>query len=189
MDNYQGPGGTTGVVVTWGSGDKDYRGVVKLQYYSGGWKTYGRTITTNNNGVGKLSAKMSSSKTWRAYGARLDRINGVDVPNSTSKAKSTMSINTVRTKSATTTPRLYATSMVKSGAKIPFLASWKRSSGKFRLQMRSAGGSWKTHSTYAIPSGGSQVFFAVPALNTKYWRIATSTGSTKTSNTIKVAMK
>lgn len=189
MDNYQGPDGTTNVVVTWGSGDKNYRGVVKLQYYSGGWKTYGRSITTGNNGVGKLSANMSSSRTWRAYGARLDRINGVDVPNSTSKAKSAMSINTVRTRSATTTPRLYATSMVKSGAKIPFLVSWKRSSGKFRLQMRSAGGSWKTHSTYAIPSGASQVFFAVPALNTKYWRIATSTGSTKTSNTIKVAMK
>lgn len=189
MDNYQGPGSKTNVVVTWGSGGHDYRGVVKLQYYSGGWKTYGKSINTNVDGVGKMSVTMGSSKTWRAYGAKLQQIDGKNVPNSTAKTTSAWSINTVRTKSASTTPRLYATSMAKSGGKIPFLASWKRSSGVFRLQMRSSGGSWKTHSTYRIPSGSSQLFFVVPALNTKYWRIATSTGSTKISNTIRVAMK
>lgn len=189
MDNYQSPSGNTGIVVTWGSGGEDYKGVVKLQYYSSGWKTYGTTIETNSKGVGSASVNFKSSKTWRAYGARLDQINGKDVPNSTAKTTSKWSITTVRTSSPSTTPRLYATSMAKAGQKVPFLISWNRGSGVFRLQMRSSGGSWKTHSTYRIPSGGSQEFIAVPVLNTKYWRIATSTGSTKISNTVKVAMK
>lgn len=188
MDNYQAPSGNTGIVVTWGSGDEDYDGIVKLQYYSGGWKTYGKYITVKN-GVGKMDASFGGSKTWRAYGARLDRINGKDVPNSTAKTKSAWSINTVRTRSATSTPRLYATGMAKSGGKVPFLISWSRGGGAFRLQMRSAGGSWKTHSTYRIPSGSSQEFIVVPILNTKYWRIATSSGPTRVSNTVKVAMK
>lgn len=188
MDNYQSPKGTTNAVVTWGSGGDQYDGVVKLQYYSGGWKTYGKSITVRK-GVGTLSASFGSSKTWRAYGARLDRINGKDVPNSTSKAMSKWSYNTVRTTEATLTPRLYATNLAKSGGKIPFLISWARGNGVVRLQMRSSGGSWKTHSTYRIPSGSSQLFIAVPALNTKYWRIATSTGTTKVSNTVKVSMR
>lgn len=188
MDNYQAPSGNTGIVVTWGSGDEDYDGIVKLQYYSGGWKTYGRYITVKN-GVGKMDASFAGSKTWRAYGARLDKINGKDVPNSTAKTKSKWSINTVRTRSATSTPRLYATGMAKSGGKVPFLISWSRGGGAFRLQMRSSGGSWKTHSTYRIPSGSSQEFIVVPIINTKYWRIATSSGPTRVSNTVKVAMK
>lgn len=188
MDNYQSPNGTTNAVVTWGSGGDQYDGVVKLQYYSGGWKTYGKSIAVED-GVGYLEASFSGSKTWRAYGARLDRINGKDVPNSTSKAMSKWSYNTVRTKESTLTPRLYATNLAKSGGKIPFLISWARGNGVVRLQMRSSGGSWKTHSTYRIPSGSSQLFIAVPALNTKYWRIATSTGTTKVSNTVKVSMR
>ncbi|MEJ7636225.1 Ig-like domain-containing protein [Aeromicrobium sp.] len=188
MDNYQSPGGTTGIVVTWGSGDEDYDGIVKLQYYSSGWRTYTREITVRD-GVGRLNASMGSSKTWRAYGARLDRINGKAVPNSTTKATSKWSINTVRTKPASLTPRLYATNLAKIGQKVPFLISWDRGSGVVRLQMRAPGGSWKTHSSYRIPSGGDQEFIAVPVLNTKYWRIATATGSTKISNTVKVSMK
>ncbi|AXT84510.1 hypothetical protein C6I20_04400 [Aeromicrobium sp. A1-2] len=187
MDNYQSPGGNTDIVVTWGADGHEYDGVVKLQYYSGGWKTYGKYVTVKD-GVGSISPSFKGSKTWRAYGARLDKIDGDDVPNSTAKTKSAWSINTVRTKTSSSTPRLYATNMAKSGQKIPFLISWRKTNGVVRLQMRSARGSWKTHSTYRI-SGGSQEFIAVPVINTKYWRIATSTGSTKISNTVKVSMK
>lgn len=188
MDNYQAPGGTTDIVVTWGADGKEYDGVVKLQYYSGGWKTYGSNITVKD-GVGRLKKNFASSKTWRAYGARLDRIDGRAVPNSTAKTKSKWSINTVRTKPSTLTPRLYATSLAAKSSRVPFLISWQRGNGKVRLQMRSSGGSWKTHSTYTIPSGASQTFISIPIANTKFWRIATSTGATKVSNTVKVSMK
>ncbi|WP_332643896.1 Ig-like domain-containing protein [Aeromicrobium sp.] len=182
MDNLQRPGDNTDIVVTWGSGGDKYSGIVKLQYYSSGWKTYSSYITVTN-GVGKMSRTFSSSKTWRAYGAVLTKINGVAVPNSTTKIMSKWSINTVRTKGHSTTPRLYATTMQKSGSKIPFLISWSKS-GSYRLQMRSPGGSWKTHSTHSMGSG--EDFIIIPALNTKYWRVATSSGI---SNTVKVAMK
>lgn len=182
MDNLQRPGDNTDIVVTWGSGGDKYDGIVKLQYYSSGWRTYSSYVTVKN-GVGKLSRTFSGSKTWRAYGARLDKINGQDVPNSTTKIMSKWSINTVRTKGHSSIPRLYATSMQKSGSKIPFLISWSKS-GSYRLQQRSAGGSWKTHETHSMGSG--EDFIIVPALNTKYWRVATSSG---VSNTVKVSMK
>ncbi|MDR7086546.1 hypothetical protein J2X11_001385 [Aeromicrobium panaciterrae] len=188
MDNKQAYGDKTDIVVTWGYGKQNYSGIVKLQYYSGGWKSYDKDITVSN-GKGHLSAAMSSSKTWRAYGARLDKIDGVDVPNLTSKAMSNWSINTVRQHPYSSTPRLYATTMVKSGSKIPFLISWDRGGGVFRLQQRGSSGPWKTHAVYSIPSGKNEEFIIVPVLNTKYWRIATSTGTTKVSNTVKVAAK
>lgn len=196
MERYQGPAnsssesGTTDIVVTWGEGARDYEGVVKLQYYSRGWKTYPKYIQTNSKGVGRVSLAFGSSKTWRAYGARLDGIykDGSRVSGgSTEKTKSGWSIVTVRSKTSTSTPRLYATSLAKSGQMVPFLLSWNRPGGIVRLQMRSARGSWKTHSSYRI--NGSQELIAIPIGNTKYWRIATSTGSTKVSNTIKVVMR
>lgn len=182
MDNLQRPGNNTDIVVTWGSGKDVYSGVVKLQYYASGWKTYSSDVTVTN-GVGRLSRTMSSSKTWRAYGARLDKINGVAVPNSTTKIKSKWSINTVQTQQESSTPRLYATTMQKSGSKIPFFVSWSKS-GSYRLQMRTSGGSWSTHSTHSL--SGDEDFIIIPALNTKYWRVATSSG---VSNTVKVVMK
>lgn len=182
MDNLQRPGNNTDIVVTWGSGKDVYSGVVKLQYYASGWKTYSSEVTVTN-GVGRLSRTMSGSKTWRAYGARLDKINGVDVPNSTTKIMSKWSINTVQTQQEGTIPRLYATTMQKSGSKIPFFVSWSKT-GSYRLQMRTSSGSWTTHSTHSL--SGDEDFIIIPALNTKYWRVATSSG---VSNTVKVVMK
>ncbi len=192
MDRYQSPGGTTHITVTWGNGEHDYQGVVKLQYYSGGsWRTYSRYINTNKRGTGRLAVSFAGSKTWRAYGAALTGVykdeQPVNISNiTTAKNTSAWSINTVRTKTATTTPRLYATNLAKVG-KVPMLVAWNKPGGKFRLQMRSSGGSWKTHSSYKI--SGTQSLIAIPIANTKYWRIATSTGSTKVSNTVKISMR
>jgi hypothetical protein len=50
--------------------------------------------------------------------------------------------------------------------------------------MRSSSGSWTTHSTHYLSN--DEDFIIIPALNTKYWRVATSSG---VSNTVKVVMK
>lgn len=197
MEKYQGPpnastaSGTTDIDVTWGSGTRDYSGVVKLQYYSGGWKTYGTWVMVGEDGVGRLSVPFRSSKTWRAFGARLDGVHqdGRNLgKGSTAKTMSQYSINTVRTKSPTTTPVLYATSMAKSTDPVPMLVSWNQPGGTFRLQYRSASG-WKTHSTYSIPSGATQLMVTNSIRTSKDWRVATSTGPLKISNTRKLTMQ
>jgi len=192
IERYQSPSGKTPFVVTWGSGKRAYQGVVKLQYYSKGWKTYKTWLQTDKNGVARGSFHISGSKTWRAYGARLDGIyeNGQLVGDGgTAKTMSTdYGIVTVRTKAPTTTPRLYATSMVKKGNMVPMLVSWKYSSGKFRVQYKS-GSKWKTYATGTIPKGGNQTLVSFPIKSTHAWRIATSSGATKVSNTVTISMK
>lgn len=197
MEPYQAPpkagtdAGTTDIDVTWRSGGLDYSGVVKLQYWSSGsWRTYGSWVEVGPDGTGSLTVPFQSSKTWRAYGARLDGVHrsGQRVASgTTAKTPSADRIVTVRSASPTTTPRLYVTSMARSGTSVPMLVSWNRPGGTFRLQYKS-GSSWTTHSTYRIPSDGTQLFIENTIRTSKSWRIATSTGSLKISGTMSLTM-
>lgn len=183
MDRYQQTVSSTGddrkteVVVTWGTGTVDITGTVALQYYnSGSWKTKTNIAVTNGRGTAQLS--LSSSRAWRLAaktpsGATLG---------SDAKYSAGYSYNVVKTRENTTTPRLYAPTMVKSGAMAPFFVTWKGASGKLRLQYL-AGSGWKTKVTFTIDGGGTQKFISTPVGSTRKWRIATAT---KRSSSISV---
>ncbi|MCA0297155.1 MAG: Ig-like domain-containing protein [Actinobacteria bacterium] len=185
MDRYQQTVSSTGddrqteAVVTWGTGATEITGTVALQYYdAGSWKTKTNISVTNGRGTKMLDLK--SSRAWRLAaktpsGAKLG---------SDAKYSAGYSYNVVKTKENTTTPRLYAPTMVKSGAMAPFFVTWKGASGKLRLQYL-AGSGWKTKVTFTIDGGGTQKFISAPVGSTRKWRIATST-KRSSSITVKV---
>jgi uncharacterized protein YjdB len=202
MDNYQPPssdGYSTNVVVTWGQGDKDYTGVVKLQYYSKGrWVTYGgkNEWVMVKNGIGRASYSFKSSHAWRAYGARVDSADGSQINvaaiDKRSRYTTGYSLNTVRTTTSTMTPRLYATNYAKSGDTVPFLLTWATGgSSTVRLQYLS-GSRWKTYGSYEISGADSQMLIGTPVKSTHRWRLATSpkgSRAVQVSKSINVIMK
>lgn len=193
MDRYQGPASqnSTDITVTWGQGEYDYDGVVKLQYYSGGWKTYPTWVNVEN-GTGRISPSFRGSKTWRAFGARLDSVSKdgeVIKGGSTAKTKSAWSINTVRSASPSATPRLYATRLARSGTTVPMIISWARGGGTVRLQYLAGKKTWRTYATYRIPAGGNQILVGNRLINTQKWRLATSTGPLKVTKAQTISMR
>ena len=174
MDRYQqtvsstADNRVTNVVVTWGEGNADLSGKVSLQYYDAGkWKT--RTTISVKNGRGTKDITMKSS---RAYRVKATSVSGGTVA-STAKYSTGYSYNVVKTTPNSTTPKIYAPTMIKSGDQVPFYVTWKNPSGKIRLQYL-AGSGWKTKETFTI-SGGSQKFVSTPVGSSRKWRVATST--------------
>ncbi len=174
MDRYQqivtstGDDTKTEVVVTWGAGNVDVTGVVALQYYDSGWKT--KTNINVTNGLARTSLTLRSSRAWRlaaksASGATLG---------SAAKISTGYSYNVVKTKANTTTPRIYAPTMVRFGDLAPFYVTWKNPSGNLRLQYLTSSG-WKTKVTFTIDGGGTQKFISAPVGSSRKWRVATST--------------
>lgn len=174
MDRYQqtvsstADNRVTNVVVTWGEGNADLSGKVSLQYYDAGkWKT--KTTISVKNGRGTKDITMKSSRTYRV---KATSVSGGTV-GSTAKYSTGYSYNVVKTRPNSTTPKIYAPTMVKSGDMAPFYVTWKNPSGKIRLQYL-AGSGWKTKETFTI-SGGSQKFISTPVGSSRKWRVATST--------------
>jgi hypothetical protein len=113
---------------------------------------------------------LRSSRAWRlaaksASGATLG---------SAAKISTGYSYNVVKTRTNTTTPRLYAPTMVRFGDLAPFYVTWKNPSGKIRLQYLTSSG-WKTKITFTIDGGGTQKFVSAPVGSSRKWRVATTT--------------
>ena len=141
MENYQAPDERTHTVVTWGQGAADVSGRVTLQYYkSGKWKSY--TSFTVSSGRVEKNFKLPNTRTFRL---RTDSVSGPSGarPTSTAKYSNGYSYVLVRTKAATTKPRLYAPPLIKgTGSTIPFVVAWRGTSTRaIQLQYRS-GSRW-----------------------------------------------
>jgi hypothetical protein len=167
MENYQEPGTTTHVVVTWGQGPTDLSGRVTLQYYSKGkWKSY--TSFTVTSGRTERSLRLKSTRTWRL---RADKVSGASLT-STGKYSNGYAYVVVRTKSATAKPKLIAPPLVKGlNPTIPFLVSWMGTSTRaIQLQYKS-GSKWKSipENKYSMTTNNK----LVGAITTKsrYWRV------------------
>ncbi|MFT4108571.1 Ig-like domain-containing protein [Propionicimonas sp.] len=184
MDNYQqtvtsGDNSSTQVVVSWGEGSTDFSGTVALQYYDAGkWKT--KTTISVKNGRGTKTIKMKSS---RAYRLKATSVTGGTI-GSSGKYSVGYSYSVVKTKANTTTPRIYAPTMVKSGDLAPFFVTVKNPKGNLRLQYL-AGSGWKTKVTFSISGGGTQKFISAPVGSTRKWRVVTS-NKKSSSVTVKV---
>ncbi|MCC6497990.1 MAG: Ig domain-containing protein [Propionibacteriaceae bacterium] len=181
MDNYQTLVGTdseykrTDVVVTWGSGAVDITGEVALQYYdSGSWKT--KTNIAVTNGRGTTSLVFRSSRAWR-LAAKTPA--GYSL-GSDAKYSSGYAYNVVKTRTNTSTPRIYAPTMAKSGTQIPFLVTWNNPSSRYPTKLRLqylTGSGWKTKIEVVIDGGGTQKFVSAVAGSSRKWRVATSSAS------------
>lgn len=179
MDVYQqtiASGDTRGtdVVVTWGSGATELTGTVALQYYDdGAWKTKQNITVTNGRGTERIYLK--SSRAWR--------VQALSVNNATigeaAKYSNGYAYNVVRTRASTSTPRIYAPTMVAMADQIPIVASWDNPSGGYPTNMRlqyKSGSKWKTKMSFSI-NGGTQKLISTTASSSKRWRIVTSSSS------------
>lgn len=167
--------GSTKVVVTWGNGGTDIAGKVQLQYTTNGssWKNYGKAFSTNSSGVARKTYEFPSSRVWRAKaGGKYSNWNLV----------------TVKTKASSTTPRLYAPAVVKSGGTIPFLIAWKgKPTSPMYLQYKS-GSKWKNYGVYYLNKGATTDRVGAISTVSRQWRVVTKKPS-KVSPAITIKVK
>lgn len=190
METYQIPGASTKVVITWGQGATDLTGKATLQYYSSGkWKNY-KTLSITKGRV-ETSYALKSTKTWRvrADSAKASDTGATCTITSTGKYSSGYSYVIVRTKGATTKPKLYAPALIKGASStIPMVVSWSGSSNRtIKIQYKS-GSKWKylAEGKYSMTTNNKVV--GAVATKSRYWRIVgvTKGKATKVSSSVYV---
>ncbi|MGB7964377.1 MAG: Ig-like domain-containing protein [Propionicimonas sp.] len=178
-------GATSVATVTWAQGATKISGTVSLQYYSAGvWKNY-KTITVTN-GAGSSSQVFLVSHSWRAKAVTVTTPAKATI--ASAAAYSSYEQMVIASSAAGSTPKLYGPSILVAGDSAPFLAQWKYSTGPntLKLQFDSAG-KWVTKTTVTIPKGATSQLISFDVVNTRKWRIVSSTGKASASITVKTA--